>query len=345
MARVKGENREYTEFKRDLKEGNIHTLYAFYGEERYLLEYYLGEVRKSLVSDGMAEFNYKKLDGRIMTVSDLREAIDALPVFSERTLIVVEDYDIFRNSEETKRELLDVLSDIPEYACVIFVYDTVEYKPDGRVKINAEIRKLIRKVEFSGQDQSDLINWIARRFKALGKRIDRPTADYLVFVSGGLMTKLVTEIEKVSAYAKRTDISRDDIDAVVIPVIDAMTYKMTNAIIDRKFDTAVSMLSDLYAMREPPHRIIYSVSLKIRQLYSAWICLENKRGVSDLMEMFDFRNDYQARGLMTGARRAGGKWCRDALLMCAQTAEKLNNSSFDNEELLAQLIVNMAVLE
>ena len=345
MARSKKENREYIALKNDIRDSSLKNLYLFYGEERYLLEYYLGEIRKIILSDGLSEFNYKKLDGKSLSISQLREAVDSPPFFSERTLVEVDDFDIFRSTEDIKKELIDIFSDLPEYVCLIFVYDTVEYKPDGRVKINSELKKHIEAVEFEGQEQNDLINWIGRRFKALDKQIDRATADYLIFVSGGLMTKLVTEIEKVAAYSQKRDITREDIDAVVIPVIDAVTYKLTNAIIDRRFDSAVAILSDLLAMREPPHRIIYSVSLKIRQLYSAWICLDCGKGMSDLMDMFDIRNDFQARGLMTGARKAGEKWCKDALKMCTETAAKLNSSSVDNEELLSQLIVNLAVIE
>lgn len=36
----------------------------FYGEESYLREYYLGQMRKALVPAGFEEFNYTALEGR-----------------------------------------------------------------------------------------------------------------------------------------------------------------------------------------------------------------------------------------------------------------------------------------
>jgi hypothetical protein len=60
------------------------------------------------------------------------------------------------------------------------------------------------------------------------------------------------------------------------------------------------------------------------------------------MDMFDMRNDYQVRGIITGARRAGEKWCKEALKLCVDTAYKLNSSPIDNNELLFQLVLKMA---
>lgn len=343
MARSKGESKELAQLKKDIDGGSLKNIYVFYGEERYLLEYYLSRARKSALEGGAEDFNYKKISGREMTAAQLFEAVDTLPVFSSRTFIEIDDYDIFKANEETKKVLLEIFSDIPEYVCLVFVYDTVEYKSDGRVKINGELKKYITAVEFAGQSQSDLISWITRRFRALGRQIDRQTADYMIFMAGTLMTKLVTEIEKVASYSKAEWIRREDIDAVVVPEVDAVTYKMTNAIIEGDFSRAIKILSDLNALNEPPHKIIYSISMRLRQLYSACVCLEYGKGAPELMDMFDIKNDYQVRGIITGAKRAGSLWCREAMGKCAGAALKLNSSSSDNGEILSQLLVEMDI--
>lgn len=346
MARDKSENKGYADLKQDLKDGSIRQIYAFYGEERYLLEHYLGQIRKKLIDDGFREFNYRKLSGKNITVNDIVAAVDMLPVFAERTLIEIDDYDIFKLPEADKTAVLDLFADIPEYVCLIFIYDTIEYKADNRIKLNQEIRKIWNEVEFAGQKQSDLIDWITRRFKALGKRISKAEADYLIFVSGGLMTKLVTEIEKIAAYSKEPNITQKDIDAVVIPVVEAMAYKMTNAVIDGKFNDALKVLSDLYALQEPPHKIIYGLSQRMRQLYSAWLLLESRRGEAELAEMFAIKNEYVSRGIMRNARRAGGHWCKEGLIKCTEAAMKLNYSTgIDNNEILCQLLLSLAVSE
>ena len=124
-------------------------------------------------------------------------------MMAERTLIVVTDCDLYKLGEEQRTRLIALLDDFPEYCCLIFVYDLVEYKPNKTYKkLYAALSDKAQEVRFEPQDKSDLINWIARRFRATGHDIDARTAEHLMFTCGSLMTGLVPEIEKIGAYAR-----------------------------------------------------------------------------------------------------------------------------------------------
>ena len=193
----------FQKLKTDLKEGTLGCAYIFYGEESYLREYYLEEVRKLLIPAGFEEFNYHKMEGKDIAVQDLAEMAEAMPMMAERTLLVVTDLDIFKLNEDQRERLIAFLEDIPPYCCVIFAYDTVEYKPNKTMKkLVKALNDHVEAVEFKAQDSSHLVAWIARRFKSQGKEIDRQTAEYLIFTCGGLMTGLIPEIQKIAAYAK-----------------------------------------------------------------------------------------------------------------------------------------------
>lgn len=345
MAVKKADDSAYVKLKKDLREGTPESLYIFWGDERYLLSFYLGELRKKVLDGGMAEFNHRRFEGKNLTIEELSEAVDTLPVFAEKTLIEVSDFDVFGCREELKNGLRDIIAALPEYVCLVFIYDTVEYKCDNRVKVNAEMKKKFSIVEFRQQEQSDLTNWIGRRFKALGKTIDRPTAEYLAFVSGGLMTTLIGEIEKVGAYNTAPEISRESIDAVVTPVLDAVTYKMTDAVLQRRFDDAADMLSDLLAMQEPAHKIIFSISLKMRQLLAARVCLENGKSYAYLMDMYSIKSDYAAKSLYSNAGKVSLDWCKSAVKLCSETALKMNSQGGDYSQQLSSLLAYMATLE
>lgn len=120
-------NEAFQKLKSDLAAGNIGCAYLFYGEESYLREYYLGQMRKQLVPAGFEEFNDHRLEGKDLSVQTLVETAEAMPMMAERTFVVVTDYDIFRLGEEQREKLIAFLEDIPPYCCVVFVYDTVDY--------------------------------------------------------------------------------------------------------------------------------------------------------------------------------------------------------------------------
>jgi len=329
----------YKEFAKSIAAGAVDRFYIFHGEERYLLEHSLAQLRRMLCPDGLDGFNYKHFDGKAVTPDALEDAIDTLPAFSERTLIEVHDFDIFKN--EQKQRLCDMFAELPDYVCVLFVYDTIEYKPDGRQKLNAAIVKLATVVEFGAAEQGMLIKWITRHFEDADKRISRADAEYLAFITGGYMSPLLGEIEKAAAYADGETVTRSDIDAVVTPALDAVAYKLTDAVMRRDRAGAVQILDELLRMREAPHKLMFGVSLKMRELLAARVCFESGLGEDTLMKICSIRFPFQAKALMDTARKTTLSKCRDAVLSCSQAAMELNSGA-DPEARMVELIARLA---
>ena len=247
----------YRKFKKDLSQGTIGSLYIFHGEEAYLRDYYLDQMKAKLIPGGMESFNYHLLPGKGLTAQRLGETVDALPMMSPRTLIVVNDYDLFKAPEGERTAMTKILSDLPEYCCLVFVYDTVPYKSDARMrKLAGAIQEKGQVVQFARQQQGDLVDWIGRRFRALGHEIDTADAQYLIFLCGDLMNGLISEIGKIGAFAKNRRVTRQDIDAVAIPVIDAKVFEMTDALGRRQMDQAFATLGDLFQLRQEPIMIL-----------------------------------------------------------------------------------------
>ena len=310
-------NEAYQKFKADLSAGAVGCAYIFYGEESYLREYYLEELRKKLVPVGFEEFNYHRLEGKDLTVQTLTEMSEAMPMLSERTLIVVTDFDIFKLGEEPREKLIALLEDIPPYCCLVFVYDTVAYKPNKTMKkLCKAIGDHVQAVEFRAQDSSDLVAWIARRFRALDKEIDRQTAEYLIFTCGGLMTGLVPEIQKIGAYAKGKAITQKDIDDVADPVLSAEVFKLSDAVLQGNYDLAASILGDLLKMQTEPIMILAALGSQLRRIYTARIAIDSGKDKYWLMELWEMKSDYPAKLLLNAAKRTTADWCADAVKMC-----------------------------
>lgn len=340
MAQKKPDNTGFETLKTNVGGGQLGRLYVFHGEEKYLLAYYLTQIRKQLVGNDYGEFNYKRFNGSI-SVDDLSAACDMLPAFAERTLIEVSDYDMFKAGDDTKQKLMNLLSDLPDYVCLIFIYDIVEFNPDWRQKLPALLKKEAQIVAFNVQNQSEITKWIKKHFAANGKKIDTPTAEYLAFITGGLLTRLNSEIEKVSAYSKAEVITRASIDALVTPVLDAVSWKLTDHIADSDFDAASAVLFDLLSMREPPHKLMYAISLKLRQLMAARLIFESGHGEKALMDLCDIHFDFQARRLLSSARKMTLEDCRRSVLLSSETAYRMNSSS-DPENQLTELLLRLA---
>ena len=340
MSREKKED-GYKTLTAAIAADRIENLYIFHGEERYLLERSLAQLRQRLCPEGLDSFNYKRFEGKDVTLGVLGGAIEALPVFADRSLVEIHDFDIFKSEE--KPRLADMFADLPDYICVVFVYDTVTYKPDGRKKLDSGLLKHAKVVEFSIQTRDKLVKWIKRHFEDAGKRIGTSDAEYLALMTGGLMTTLHNEIEKAAAFAKDETVTRSDIDAVVIPTVDTASYKLSDALLRHDYTGALRVLEDLFHMREAPHKLIFSISLKMRQLLAARVCIENNLDKTALMEICGMppKYEFQARALIATARKTTLTQCLDAALACSETAYALNTGS-DPEARIVELITKLA---
>lgn len=315
--RESGSSPAFQKLKQDLAEGDAASAYIFYGEESYLRAHYLRRLREVLIPAGAEEFNYHALEGKDLTVQQLSEMAEAMPMMAQRTMIAVTDMDLFKLGKEQREQLVEFLSDVPPYCCVVFVYDTVAYKPDRTMKhLCKAIADHVQAVEFRAAESGDLLAWIARRLRALDKEIDRQTAEYLVFLCGGLMTGLVPEIAKIAAYAKGKAVTQADVDAVADPVLSAEVFKLSDAVIGRDFDKAAQILGDLLKMQTEPILILATLGGQLRRLYTARLAIDGGKDRAWLMELWGMKSDYQAKLLLGAARRTTTAWCADAVKMC-----------------------------
>ncbi len=330
----------YPLLKKQLKSGELGNLYVFHGEETYLRDYYLGQMKQKLLPAGMEAFNLHTVNGKELDLKTLSQLVDCLPMMSQRTLIVVNDYDLYKGDKEG---LLAILQDLPDYVCLVFVYDLIEYKADARTKLAGLLKEKGSVVAFNRQEQGDLVDWIARRFRALDHDIGTEDARYLIFLCGDLMNTLISEIGKIGAYATHRRVTRADIDAVATPQLDAVVFQMTDAIAAGDFDKAAAVLGDLLHMQEAPIKLLSVLGRQLRQLYTARLALEQRKGSRYLMELWSMRSAYPAERLMQSARRFSLAWCRRAVIRCGQTDLAMKSTGAGGEELLVTLLMELAV--
>ena len=238
-------------------------------------------------------------------------------MMAERTLTVVTDWDIFKLGEDQREKLIAFLSDLPDYGCLVFVYDTVAYKPNKTMKkLCKAISDHVEAVEFAPVSGSDLVAWVSRRVRALDKDIDRQTAEYLIFTCGGLMTGLVPEIAKIGAYAKGRSITQKDIDAVADPVLSAEVFRLSDAVLAGDYDKAARILGDLLKMQTEPIMILAALGSQLRRIYTARLAIDSGKDKYWLMELWEMKSDYPAKLLLSAAKKTTAAWCADAVRMC-----------------------------
>ena len=260
MAKKPEQADEFGRLKQSIRAKQLDRLYFFHGEETFLLDHYLNEMRKKSMEELTWDFNYHRFNGENFTVQGFADAVEALPMMAEHTFVEVDEIDPFKMNESDREKMAEVFSDIPDYCTVVFTYETVEWKPDKRLKKLWEaVSRHGTIVEFAKQNQRELVAWITRHFAARGKKIDPNLCMYLIDITGGTMTALSGEIKKIAAFSGAETIVKADIDAVTEPVLDAVVFQMTDLMGGGDYGGALLKLQQLLKMQQEPIAILGAV--------------------------------------------------------------------------------------
>ena len=77
----------YEELKSSIKDGKIAPLYIFQGQEEFLIEHMIGEIKKALIEEWSEMMNFKSY-AELPPVNEAGDFLETLPVMAERKLAV-----------------------------------------------------------------------------------------------------------------------------------------------------------------------------------------------------------------------------------------------------------------
>ena len=328
--------------KQAIRNKTPERLYFFHGEESFLMQHYLEQLRKLLVDELTESFNFHKLTNENFDMRTFSDAVENLPMMAEHTFIWVDEIDIFKLPEADRSRMEELIADIPEYCTIVFTYQTVEWKPDKRYKkFSDAVEKYGTVVHFEKQSVRDLTAWVTRHFAANGKQISPELCAYLIDITGGTMTALAGEISKISAYSGAPVIVKSDIDAVTEPVLDAVVFQMTDLLGEGKYGAALQKLHQLQKMQEEPLAILGVIGMHFRRMSAARTVMDQGKNASELMSITGLK-DYPARKTMSAAGKFSARLCSLASELILETDRKIKTSFDDPERLLELLLLQLA---
>ena len=318
-----------------LMEKPVGQLYLLYGEETFRRDAAVGILIKRLVDPQLAAFNLQRFDGKTLTGETLTAALDRPPMMAERTLILVRDLDVYK-----AKWLEPILTDLPEYACLVFIYDTVECKPDARTKIHAALKKYGEIAEFSQAPVNELTAWIRSRAKGLKARMDPDAVQALLTRCGTLMQGLAGEIDKLCLYVgEGGTVTVRDVEAVTCAVPEAQVFRLCDALARRDVGAALRLLGDLEAAREDAIPTLAMIGRQMRNLYTARLVQRAGGSRAEVAELCRFRYDFQTDNLMRAARQLPLSGLREALELCVQADAALKSSRSAEYDMLTDLVL------
>ena len=336
----------YDEFKKYVKSENLgNNIFVLYGEEVYLRNYGMKELKSKLEPSQMPEFNLFVYDGKKYDLVSVKEAIEALPVFSDSKLLIFNNSGVFQLSgkdaatKEYREFWEEIVDDIPENVYVLFNEDKID-------KRSALYKKLLKRnsvVEFSYLPEANMINWTVSLFKTMGKVIGPHDAKYLIEITQEGMTSIKREAEKIAAYTEgKTAITRQDIDDVTVPVIENRVFDMVDALLSKNAHAALKMLNDLFVLKEDETKILGAISSNVEKLLTVKLLSDDKMDRSIIASKTKiapfFLNKY-----ITFASKHNVADLKNLLTKCIETDRLFKQSRSDKAVVLQAFIAEFSI--
>ena len=246
----------------DIKNGNIKSLYLFFGEEAYKRRHYKNLLKEAVTGGNL--MNYNAYEGKNIDWQEFYDTTQTLPFFADRRLVVVENSGKFQTgagSAEPTGYLERAIEELPDSVCLAFFEESAAKNR----KIYKTIASRGAVVECGTDSEGDVIQWLAKGFAREGKKFRRSTLELLIRRVGMDYDRLRMESEKIISYVGDRDvIGNEDVLAVSCESVESRVFEMTRAMGEKDTARVLDRYHDLLLNREAPLRILGALRSELR---------------------------------------------------------------------------------
>ncbi len=329
--------------KEQLKSQNYSNAYLIYGEESYLKEFYISQLKKKLVDPAFEAFNFHQFEGKDVTLDDILKDAQMLPMMSEYNFVLVRDYAVEKSKSDLKL-LEEFLSDVPESTIIIFLYESIQpdLKSAGFKKMISAFDKAGTVVNLEKRSESDVAALLVSGAKKRGSAMNINNAKYLISVSGNDMKTLLNELDKLAYFSKGSEITKDIIDNMATKCLQARVYDLSKAVVSGNADDAFSVADTLFGMKEDPILLLAVIGGVYVDMYRVKCAKTAGQGYDDVARHYNYKGrEFALRNASRDCARLTEEQLRKSLDDIIETDIKLKSTALDSKLLIEELIAKL----
>lgn len=329
------------QLKGTIKTGGAN-LYVLYGPENYLTEQYARMIVKYTVEEGFDAFNLQKFDGQSVTVEQLEDAVEALPMMTDRKCVLVRDMDL--NGDNGDR-MLRLIEQVPDSCVLVFWQMTVQpnQKRNAWKHFLEQAKQVGVVMKFDHRTVPDAAKMLVSGAKRRGCALDFADAKYLVEQVGNDLHLLICELDKLCALAVDGTITRKRIDTACAKNLEARAFDLSKAILRRRPDECYDLLHQLAVQRAEPVVVLGALSSAYGDLYRAKVAAAGGVPAGTLATEFKSYKgkEWKLNNATRDAARLSVPLLRDSLEMLADADRALKSRSGDQWVYLEQIVAGL----
>jgi len=286
------------ELRAALKQSPPAPLYFYVGEEPYLVAQGLHLLRAAAVGPDDL-FNSQRFDAGDTPVLEMLTAVDTLPAFAERRLVVIAHADAL--AADAQALLLAALETLPPTTCLAITASKV----DQRRRLFAWLNQHATLINCQPLLERELPAWLNGQAAALDLQLTPDVAHALLEQTGSSLHALVNELEKLKLHAgdpalpltppSQTDASPSAAPALVKITLEGLhalmarernrsIFELTDAVGQRRCAAALAIVRRLLDQGEQPVGITVMLTRHLRRLWLAKAARDAGASPADLAQ-------------------------------------------------------------
>lgn len=328
-----------------LESGKLSGLVFLYGEEAYLIDFFINVLKEELVAEGFEALNYDKIDGNV-SMEKIRVAGETLPFMGGQRLVEIRGVDFSRESASKNKDLLEELQDyakeVSDHVVMVFVSESGKFFKGGFYK---KIKDQAHIINMEALNQNQFYSFIGKELSSKGIKVSKQVISYIGQRSGYLTKDLdidlydvTSQLDKIGSSTRTSQLSIEDVDALMSEDIVTNIFDFTDALTSKQRARATKLLMNILDkdMNEG-YRTFFMVVRQFRNLLNVKVLSQSKLSNKDIMARLGIKN-FEFNKLMNFQKSYSLKELKEIYKLLYEIEFNLKSSKADERDNLLYLI-------
>ncbi len=252
----------YEEAQRLLRPDALSPCYLVYGEEQFFIDKIISWFLEKGIDPSLRDFNLNRFDGDRVTPEEVLLIAKSFPMASPLRLIVLNDVDKVIDPKEL---LVAYLAAPLASTTIIFVAE----KPDMRTKLFLKLKKHATLIHCRPLYENEIAPFIRGEAKQRSIRISEHAVLFLKEHVGKNLALIQTEIEKLSLYTGKEEVSLAMVEQVISGEREHTIFELLDCVCEKNLEKGLRLLAFMLSEGEPPLKILSMFMWQFRIMASA----------------------------------------------------------------------------
>lgn len=325
----------YQDFTALLDRGTFAPVYLLTGEEEFLIQSAMDRLVRAVVDPATKDFNTTLLDSETATADAILTAVESLPAFAERRLVVL------KNAEQLPAGEANRLAAYLKNPCPTTCFVCVAPKFDARRSFFQTLKAQAAVVDCRPLSDGQVTVWLKAQAKSLGRAISEDAVLFLKERVGRDLFPLQNELTKaVLGSDHEKTIELEDVQRACSASGDVSVYDLLTALAQRRTEPSVRTLTRLVEEGEPPLKILSTISYRFRLVWKVKRSMQAGHTDAALMRMFGL-GQWAGASVIAAAKAYSEKDLRWAFQRFIETDAGLKGGALAPKLILELLVLDL----